>query len=202
MPLSFRAATRPCLLAVLGIALSTPALACPTALGKGLSLRYASGASSQITPGPVAGQVVVRARYAGSVEEGDVITSWHGIYDIRYVEYGPDAGADPYSENLSYPDGPPPVPVPGLIKFEVNAVLETPAAPEAEVNSITSGELGPVTVGGCAFEGFSLTSTVYGADEAITDGVTWNFIFIPALGLGIQQGDGDMDEVVALEALQ
>jgi hypothetical protein len=175
------------------------ALACPTEMGKGLDLTYASGARAEIIPGPEAGQVIVRTRYAGTVDEGDIITSWHGVYDLHYIEFGPDAGADPYSESLSYPAGMPPQPVPGMQDVSVEAVLQSADGPLREANIVRSGALESVTLGGCTFDGFTLTSTVVGEGEAVADGVTWNFVFVPALGLAIQQqGDGDIDEVTSI----
>jgi hypothetical protein len=177
------------------------ALACPTEMGKGLSLTYASGATAVITPGPEAGQVIVRTRYTGAIDEGDIITSWHGVYDLHYVEFGPDVGPDPYSETLTYPNGMPPLPVPGMEDVSVQAELQTADGPSRESNIVRTGALERVTLGGCEFDGFSLTSTVVGEGEPVSDGVTWNFVFVPALGMAIQQqGDGDVDEVTSIAA--
>ena len=187
--------------AALLVASGAPVGACPSSLGKGLRVAYASGATALIVPGPEAGQVTVRTRAPGDVDEGDVITSWHGVYDTSYVEFGPQADLDPYSVTLTYPDGPPPVPVPGLSKFTVTAMLQEDTGALPEVNSVSSNAMGLVSLGGCSYEGFTLSSTVHFADEPMSEGVTWQFVFVPALGLAIQAGEGEM-EVTTLEAVE
>ena len=183
------------------LALGGPAqAACPQALGKGLRVSYASGAMALVVPGPEAGQVIVRTRAPGDVDEGDVITSWFGVYDLSYVEFGPQADLDPYSVTLTYPDGPPPAPVPGLSKFVVTALLQEESGALPEVNNVSSGPMTTQVLAGCSYEGFSVTSTVHFADEPLNEGVTWEFVFLPALGLAIQAGEGEM-EVIALEAV-